>query len=143
VLKPGGRCAVACTVSKKPLDPAVKWPACMEVFMALDETSDVVERNAGLSSLEVHMDASGGAMNIFEVRVDDILEDHTKQVNMTQLGSGLAHPSSGDGVSRQGGDGDGESAEIMRLRQEVDTAALSCTHARKGAERRLAEAIAR
>jgi hypothetical protein len=117
----------------------------MEVFMALDETSDVVEQNAGLSSLEVHMDASGGAMNIFEVRVDDILEDHTKQVNMTQLGSGLAHPSSVDGVSRQGGDGDGdgESLEIVRLRQEVDTAALSCTHARKGAERRLAEAIAR
>ena len=31
VLKPGGRCAIACTVNKVQLDPKIKWPACMEV----------------------------------------------------------------------------------------------------------------
>ena len=52
VLKPGGRCAIACTVNKGALDKNVAWPACMEVFMNVSDADKLVG-GAGLIDLEV------------------------------------------------------------------------------------------
>ena len=65
ILKPGGRMVICCTTNKlelAELDAGVQWPACMEVFMQLDQV-DAIVRAAGFG--DVGVDDSDSKMYCF------------------------------------------------------------------------------
>jgi SAM-dependent methyltransferase len=149
VLKPGGRCAIACTVNKADLDPSVKWPACMEVFMTVGDAPRLVG-GAGLVDLAVTTDRTGGRMDVFDIDVDQVANEIAQSAATDSNGSSSSSSSS----SSAGEFGEGEEtlyanaeaaedAEIAALEAAVAEAKSSCSHAVAAAERRLNEAAER
>jgi hypothetical protein len=63
VLKKGGRISISCTTLRKELCPGIKWPICMEQFMALSTAADVV-RAAGF--VDVQIDTSNSKMSVWD-----------------------------------------------------------------------------
>ena len=71
VLKPGGRMAVACTTLRvDALDPNVKWPTCMEVFVPTSRCAGILAA-AGLSE-DIVVDATSNSAMAVEVGEDDL-----------------------------------------------------------------------
>lgn len=72
VLKPGGRMVICCTTNKvdlAELDANVPWPACMEVFMRLDQV-DAIVRAAGLG--DVVVDDTDSKMDVWDLEEDAV-----------------------------------------------------------------------
>lgn len=72
ILKPGGRMVICCTTNKlelAELDAGVQWPACMEVFMQLDQV-DAIVRAAGFG--DVGVDDSDSKMDVWDLEEDAV-----------------------------------------------------------------------
>jgi len=71
VLKPGGRCAISCTVLRKTL-PCLedkRWPPCMEVFMPSADIRGVLH-NIGFKNISV--DDSNSRMDVWDLTNSDV-----------------------------------------------------------------------